>query len=341
LAVHQDSVSKTAPVSRPSPPSVGTEEELSAYVDLDVLRGWRERRDTALQAEHALPALAWLVHIDRDGSIIARHPIHGPDSLLGRYHAQYAPVDVVFSSLRDFESYKIGAPHLHLICEGEGRWACRPLSPLAHTWLNGALIEHGKQLHRLASGDNLRLGAAKFIFEQDRTSLARWQDRRREVLRQARRASLFLMRHGAVCGPYFELDDTRSCVIGRTSPSPGDLPGTQHWETPPALDWDLAGLHDRERKHIAFRHIKIGFSNTGQWMVEPLSRRQATFVNRVAITGPTPLSTGDEIGLGSMIFYFHHPSRSTPLKERPGEVPPIADWDDGRPPASGKGSRES
>lgn len=308
------------------------EEELSAFVDLDILRGWQEVRHEPLRAEHGLDALARLVHLDRDGTPLGRHPIHGPDVLVGRFHAQYAPVDVICTGLRDFENYKMGAPHLHLVCEEDSNWFVRPLSPLSHTWLNGTLIDHDQERRPLQSGDELRLGMTRFVFEQCLTTLDDWRTQRTRILKRASRAALFLMRHGAVCGPCFELDDSREATIGRTFPGPRKLPGIQHWPTYEPLDWDLAGLHDRERKFIAFRHVKVWFSSTGQWIVEPLSPRQSTFINRMAISGPTPLSSGDELGLGSMLMYFHHPSRTVPPRAKNVDVPPAVDWDDGRAP---------
>ncbi|MFU8802911.1 MAG: FHA domain-containing protein [Bradymonadaceae bacterium] len=306
---------------------------MSAYVDLDVLRGWREIHHDELRAEHVLGALARLVHLDRDGSRLGSQPIHGPDVLVGRFHAQYAPVDVLFVGLRDFESYKMGAPHVHLLREPGGQWFLRSLSPMAHTWHNGTLVEHVKNRQLLKSGDNLRLGSTRFVFETEATGFEGWKARRKELLKEASRVSLYLMRHGAICGPFFELDDARPSVLGRTFPGPRELPGTHHWPENEAVDWDLAGLSDQERKFIAFRHVKVWFSEAGQWMVEPLSDRQRTFINRMAISGPTALQSGDELGLGSILFHFHHPSRTVMPRSKELHVPPVVDWDEGHPPS--------
>ncbi|MBA2663612.1 MAG: FHA domain-containing protein [Bradymonadaceae bacterium] len=306
----------------------GSEASIEEYVDLDVLRGWKEQRDPELVAAHALPALAELIHLDASGRQIASEPIHGPDVVVGRFHPQYGPVDILLGSLRDHESYKLGAPHLYLVLDRAGNWDLRPLSPTATTQLKEAPITDNARHYRIDHGDELHLGVARFVFERLSTTLDTWFGRYEALLQRAGGPSLMLMRAGGVCGPYIGLEKSRAYVIGRTFPGRGDVPGTEDWPRFAQPEWDLSGLPEKERKHLGFRHARLKFVDES-WCVEPVCTRQRTFVNRVAISTITALESGDEVGMGSVLFHFHDESAVVLPRSKKIHLPAVVDWSDG------------
>lgn len=317
-----------------SPPPIADgnagESAADSPVDLDVLRGWSERRHPGLQQSHRLPALAELVQLDDRDRPVHSYSIHGSDLLLGRYQSRYAPVDVLFYRLRDHQTYELGAPHAHLGID-EGDWRLRVLSPRAKTAIDGQPVDHREDPVTLGDGEVVTLGRTRFRFRTTDVVMSTWESQRQKVLSRVDEPALFLKRRGGVCGPFCRVDDQRPVVIGRSHPAPGVLPDTDHWPDPKRLDWDLSGLYDRERRHVAFRHAVIELKR-GRWMLRAISKRQRAFVNRIAVTGAVALKSGDEIGLGSVLFRFHHPHRSLE-SSRPRHVPAVVDWSQERPPS--------
>lgn len=309
---------------------------VESVVDLDVLRGWSEDRDPTLQAPHRLPALAELVQLDDDGDPARRYTIHGPELLLGRFQSQYAPIDLSFSALRDHESYRLGAPHAHLSFENE-QWKLQALSPRCETRVDGDVISHLHNPRAIDDETIVELGVTRFVFRTDHTGFDAWRKARRNLLDPIDQPALFLKRSGGICGPHCLLEPSQSQVVGRSFPEPGQLPDTGSWPEPDPEMWDLSGVYDHERKHIAFRHALITM-HRDRWTIRPLSSRQQTYVNRIAISGRAPLEGGDEVGLGSVLFRFHHPQQAADT-EQPQHVPAVIDWSEGRPPAEPTGEK--
>lgn len=304
--------------------------DLEEYFELDVLRGWREVRDRELVAAHALPALAALIQIDSETGELDRIEIHGPDVIVGRFQPQYGPVDLVPGNLRDHENYRLGVPHLYVRCDETG-WGIRLLTTSSATYLAGEKLEESDRYYSVSHGDELKLGVARFVFESCEKSLECWQDVRGKLLREVDGPALFLKRNGGICGAFLRLDRAKASVIGRTSPEKGEVPGTQGWLQVPVPEWDLAGLEDRDRKHIAFRHARVLWDE-GHWWIEPMSQRQWTFVNRQRVRGLTRLEAGDEVGLGSVLFYFHDgqwAEGAVNLERTRIELPEVLTWNDG------------
>lgn len=290
---------------------------MSNPFDLDVLRGWKETRDPSLMHPHKVPPLAHLTYRRAGGEHTVS--IHGPDVYLGRFHPQHGPVDLLLEGLDDHELYKISAPHARVTLGEDGQWYVRPLAPAAFTYINDRLLSDTRERYGLSSGDTLRLGVVPFEFSTAEIAFEAWRERQKELLLAIESPSLFLMRAGAVCGPHFLLSTRQRTVIGRGFPSSLGNGLSQP-------DWDLAGLRDEERKHIGLRHIEV-WCEGQDWFVLPMSPRQRTFVNRVEITGVTPLMPGDEIGLGAVVFHFHHPSNiRASFDRRSVELPAIVNW---------------
>ena len=300
-------------------------------VDLDVLRGWSEQRDPALRGEHRLPAVAELIQLDDRDRPTFSYSIHGADLLLGRYQSRYAPVDVLFHHLHDHQTYQLGAPHAHL-GHADDNWKLRILSPRTSTSIGDIAIDHRDDPMVVSDGEVITLGNTRFRFRTTGVSLSKWRLARQGLLSEVDEPALFLKRRGGPCGPFCRLDEETPLVIGRTHPPPGELPNTDHWPDPDDVSWDLSGLYDHERKHVAFRHAVIELKS-GRWTLRALSSRQRTFVNRIAASGTVALKTGDEIGLGSVLLRFHHPHRSLE-SSRPRHVPAVVDWSEGRPPST-------
>ncbi len=304
--------------------------DLEEYFELDVLRGWREIRDRELLAPHALPALAALIQIDSETGMLDRIEIHGPDVILGRFQPQHGPVDLVPGNLRDHENYRLGVPHLYVRHDETG-WGVRVLTTASPTYLAGEKLAETDRYYRVNHGDELKLGVARFVFESCDKSLERWQYVRTEMLSDVTGPALFLKKNGGICGPFLRLNSEKLSVIGRTSPRKGDIPGTQGWLWADALEWDLAGLDERDRKFIGFRHARLSYDE-GHWWIEPMSQRQWTYVNRVRVRVLTRLAAGDEVGLGTILFYFHDgqsAEESVSLDRERIELPEVLTWNDG------------
>lgn len=286
--------------------------------DLDVLRGWRENIAPELDAEHAVKPLACLV-----GPRDVRIGIHGLDVYLGRFHPQHGPVDILCEKLFDHELYRISAPHIRISYEDDNDWRLRHLSPSALTRINGQSLLDTREKFPIKHGDVLRLGVVDFTFEVTGVTYYDWKEEQKELLINVNQPSLFLMRAGSVCGPNLTLDKTRKNLIGRSFPDVVIPDRNRRFKRP---DWDLAGLKDEERKFIGFRHVEL-WSEGEEWFVNPLTSRQRTFVNRLEVSGVTPLNPGDELALGSVLFHFHHPSsiRAT-MDRRTLELPSIVNW---------------
>lgn len=298
-------------------------------IDLDVLRGWEERRDPELRRSHRLPALGELVQLSEAGDPVARYPIRGPELLLGRYRARHGPVDLAFPYLKDHQAYRLAAPHARLQCN-QDQWRLDVVSPRADTRVEGQAREHLHDPIELEDKTTITLGVTRFRFRTSDVSVAAWREIRDALLNQVGEPALFLKRRGGVCGPFRRLDEQRPMTIGRTHPEPGLLPDTDRWPAPDREGWDLSGLFDHERKYVGFRHLVVELDQ-GRWTVRGLSSRQRTFINRVAVSGPAVLKSGDEIGLGSVVLRFHHPHRSVE-SSRPRHVPSVVDWSGERPP---------
>ena len=125
--------------------------------------------------------------------------------------------------------------------------------------------------------------------------------------------ALFLKRNGGVCGPRYVLDPSSGNMVGRSFP-PEETFGAQAPKLPAPPDWDLAGIHELERRHVAFRHISVRQYDEHAWEGVALSERHRVFVNRTRIQEPRPLHSGDEIGLDSLLLEFHDP---TPRPQTP------------------------
>ncbi len=296
-------------------------------IDLDILRGWAERRDPALRQEHALPPLARLVPLE--SGIV--ETLHGPDVLVGRYHPQYGPVDVILRELEDHQNYRLGAPHLHLTLSDDGVWTLRTLSPGARTLVGEDELEAPNQPHPLDHGDVVTLGCVRYRFETSGLALGEWEEARARLLDEAGGPALFLCRRGGPCGPRAALDEAHPLVVGRSFPPPGAVPAGSAWDGRAQPDWDLAGLYEEERKFIAFEHLRLE-SIGGVWHAEPLAARRRTFVNRIDIIDVTPLSLGDELALGSVVFYLHQPAPGARPARKAIEPPAVVDWQEGSSP---------
>jgi hypothetical protein len=295
-------------------------------IDLDVLRGWREQRNPGLQHEHTLPPLARLVRLDGDQI----ETIHGPDVLVGRYNPQHGPVDVILGGLEDHQNYRLGAPHLHLTLDDD-HWRVRSVTPGSRTLIDDQECSHGDEPRRLGGGTVITMGHVRYRFERSGLELGDWEAARERMLDEAGRPALFLCRSGGPCGPRAYLEEATKLVVGRSFPDRATLAGEQSWDghTPP--DWDLAGLYEVERKFIAFEHAHVERLNDA-FELTPVASRRKTFINRLEILDTTPLSSGDEVALGSVLFYLHEPS-DEPMPERKAIEPPaVIDWQEGSTP---------
>jgi len=298
----------------------------SKLFDLDVLRGWSEKHSAVLDAGHAVPFIAELVQRDDNGEILHAFAIHGPEVYVGRFHPQHGPVDMILTELEDHEIYKLSAPHARFSMDKNGNWTVRTMAPSAFTRVNGELITDTQTPVRIKDRDTVSLGVVDFRFEVAGLTYQIWKNHQKELLLAVEKPSLFLIRAGAVCGPKLILDPAETVVVGRTFPSSGELPG-EIWNVHDQPDWDLSGLRDNERKFVGYRHCELWCEDEDDWFVKPLSTRQRTYVNRVEVSGVTPLMPGDELGLGSVLFHFHHPSNiRASTDRRTVELPSIVDW---------------
>ncbi|WP_230467590.1 FHA domain-containing protein [Lujinxingia vulgaris] len=321
----------TRPKSNAPPSPDASASRPASTIDLDILRGWSEARDPALASPHALSALATLRQLDPNQTAIASYPIFGPAILLGRFHSQHSPIDLLLDNLQDHQTYRLGSPHAHLELLPTGQWVIQALAPQSPTLLNGEPIDTLATARELRHGDRITLGVTTFVFEPHDTTLEDHQLELDRLLASSNAPALFLMRSGAPCGPYLTLDPQHPITLGRSYPPAGTLPNSQHWPARPEHFWDLSGLPDVERKFVAFHHARLFFKNQ-RWHIEPLSSRQRTYINRIPINAPTALEPGDEIGLSSALFHLQHPSARA-IPRRNITPPRPVNWSEGRPPA--------
>lgn len=296
------------------------------FFDLDVLRGWREYREDELDAAHQVAPLAALVTRDADGSVRTKFSVHGPEVYIGRYHPQHGPVDLMLTGFLDYEVYAFSAPHIRLSMSKQGEWRVRPMTPSAKTAINDSKLEDTGARYPITDGDVLRLGVVEFEFQRTGLSYEGWKASQKAMLLDVERPSLFLIRAGAVCGPRFLLNPDESTILGRSFPGRAEAP-SQSWRIEGSIDWDLSALPDHERKFVGFRHCEFWCEGEDDWYIKPISTRQRTYVNRIEISGTTPLMPGDEVGLGSVLLHFHHPSNfDASTDRRTVELPTIVDW---------------
>ncbi|MFP4598848.1 MAG: FHA domain-containing protein [Persicimonas sp.] len=300
-------------------------------IDLNILRGFSERIEPSLRREHRLPALARLVGVgaDRDETI------HGPDVLMGRYHPQYGPVDIIPRGLRDHENYRMGAPHLHLTLEDDG-WVLRTVSPGVRTLIGERVVELPNRPHRLQEGDVITTGQVRYRFETSGVSMQEWKQARAALFSEAESSeaggpALFLCRRGGPCGPHLRLGADEPLVVGRSFPADEAFAAKKPWHGKSQPSWDLAGLYEAERKFVAFLHARLE-PRDGQWQVLPMAARRKTFVNRLEIIDRTPVSSGDELALGSVLFVVHDPRDTGHSQHRSIEPPVVIDWQEGSTP---------
>ena len=293
--------------------------------DLDVLRGWKEVRDENLRTDHILPPVAHLICRHPDGGVRHEFAIHGPETYIGRYHPQNGPVDLILSGMTDHEVYKLSAPHVRIVMSDRGDWSVRPMTPAAHTELNGTVLVDTRKQYTLRNEDRLMLGAVEFEVRASGVTYDEWLGAKKDILLNEDETCIFLMRAGGICGPSIVAPKGARIVLGRSFPRKGDL-SLGPWRGEEQPDWNLAGLYEWERRFIGFRHAAL-VQVDEQWYIEPISQRQRTFVNRVEISGTTPLMPGDEIGLGSVLFHFHDPSDIRASTEsHTAELPAVVDW---------------
>jgi hypothetical protein len=286
------------------------EETLEALVDLSVLRGWSEPRSAMLRAEHLLPCLATLsLEEAHDAALVLG--VYGPEVLVGRYHPPHGPVDLLPTGLRDHELYKLGAPHARLKLEDDGGWSIRPLAPSMVTLVNGVSVRAG-DVAALGERSRIVMGVTAWRFERCEVTLGQWERLAHDLLQTEGGAALFLKRHGGLCGPRLKLEPGSSSVIGRHSPRS-------------APEWELSGLPEHERRHIAYRHAQLRPVSQG-WEIVPLTERHRVYINRQAISGPTRLNPGDEVALGSVLFHFHYPAGGEAPWRKNLQMPSLVDW---------------
>lgn len=308
-------------------------------IDLNILRGWRQRETPRLRQPHALPALAELIHVESGRA----QTIHGPAILLGRYIPRNAPVDLLLGGLKDHQNYRLGAPHLQLHLDEDNTWWCRHLAPGTSTQIAGQRYEMDAPAAALNDHDELRLGVTRYRFKRRDLTLEQWREARQKLLARAERPALFLCRGGAPCGPFFYLD-REATFLGKASPGQADFLADAPWEAdaqPPAQpEINLAGLYPAERRHVAFLHAcvhrRAAAEGSGEGEVFdfiPLATRHNTFINRQEASEEYSLTHGDEIGLGTILFYFHVPGAAEPDALRAPEPPEIFDWSRGGAPS--------
>ncbi len=291
-------------------------------VNLDLLRGWSDAQDPRLRRSHKLPTIARLIAVD--GGEEAVITLHGPDVYIGRFHPQAGPVDIVPTQLADHEIYKFAAPHARFTYT-DGDWVLVSTAPNGVVEIDGKRVRDVGLRNHLPIGARVRLGVVEFVFEQGPSTFQEWTEARNALLESSEGPTLFLKRAGSLAGPTFRLRRDVSNVIGRRFPDP--LAIGADWPIADQPDWNLSGLHDHEAKFIGFRHAEIRSAENDEWTITPISLRQRTYLNRVEIVGQTPLLPGDEIGLGSVLFHFHHPADlEASTDHRTAELPAVVDW---------------
>lgn len=287
---------------------------MTAPLDLDILRGWPERRDQSLRVTHVLPALARLGSLEGMGPSLV---LHGPNVIVGRHRHATGPVDVMPWGLSDAQRFYFGAPHVQLTLVGDA-WHLKVLTTSQKTRLNGrTLAATSSQVHRLTHGDRLELGTCVYFFEIENTTLERWQNAQEDLFKIEPKTALFLKRSGGPCGPRFAMENRRAFIIGRSFAPPGPH---APWKGLNQANWDLADLPDVERATLAFRHARVGWVNDN-WEVTPLSAKHPVWVNRARVKEARTLRPRDEIALGGVLFCFHAPNALAPSSQRTMRTP--------------------
>ncbi len=114
-------------------------------------------------------------------------------------------------------------------------------------------------------------------------------------------ARLIPRQFGALSNAQFPLNGER-LVVGRFDPSTGPV------------DIDLTGLPGDS--HVSRRHGEM-FMENGKWMVRDLGSTNGIYVKRVGedkfsprLQAPTPVSNGDEIAFGNVMFVYRDGSEA-------------------------------
>ncbi len=114
-------------------------------------------------------------------------------------------------------------------------------------------------------------------------------------------ARLIPRQFGALSNAQFPLNGER-LVVGRFDPSTGPV------------DIDLTGLPGDS--HVSRRHGEM-FMENGKWMVRDLGSTNGIYIKRVGedkfsprLQAPTPVSNGDEIAFGNVMFVYRDGSEA-------------------------------
>jgi hypothetical protein len=305
-------------------------------INLDILRGWTERVDVDVSESHALPALARLVRLEDGGDTV--ETIHGPDVLVGRHANQYGPVDLIPSGLEDHENYRLGAPHLQLTRADDGHWLARSVSPRASTKIDGQPLAAHNGPRAIADGAELEMGVVRYRFDVTANTLDDWTRWRCDVLGGVDGPALFLMMRGGPTDVSHALDESSSCVVGRSFPKTGELLRKAPWDELDQPDWDLSALPESLRKFVAYRHAEV-VKHDGAWWLRSLANRHRTYINREPFDDHVRVSAGDDIGLGSTLLLFHAPDQEEILP-RPIEASAVVDWQEDSSPILDEGGEE-
>lgn len=247
----------------------------------ELLQGWDVRDPLDLCQPHLVPALIELDVIRGGATTGTVFAIRGPAVTVGRYTAATGPVDVDLGVLQEHERIRIGLPHLRIGRDMDGWWI-EPMTMYYPTYLNGESLSAGGA--RLQDGSLLVVGDVQF-----RVGFAVGADRPTAMARP-QGPCLRLKRDGAPTSVTVPLRK-REVTLGRSSPFTGPV------------DVDLSALPDTEGVHVGRRHARLWLDG-GSWRVAPLGR-SPVYVNRGApIDEPVELATGDEVGLGNVLFMF-------------------------------------
>lgn len=263
------------------------------------LQGWDVTDPLDLSQPHPVPALIELEVIRGGTTTGTVFPVRGPAVTVGRYTPATGPVDVDLGVLQEHERIRIGLPHLRLGRDMDGWWI-EPMTMYYPTYLNGeSLAAGGARLH---DGSLLVVGDVQF-----RVGFSVGSDRPSNLQRPDG-PCLRLKRDGAPTSIALALASFE-VTLGRSSPTTG------------AVDLDLSALPDTERVHVGRRHARLWLDH-GVWRIAPLGR-SPVYVNRGApLDEAEELSTGDEVGLGNVLFMFVEsmPSAGGPARRGTGPV---------------------
>ncbi len=245
------------------------------------LQGWDVPDPLDLALPDPLPALIELDVIRGGTTTGTVFAIRGPAVTVGRYTPATGPVDIDLGVLQEHERIRIGLPHLRVGRDMDGWWI-EAMTMYYPTYLNGESLAVGGA--RLQDGSLLVVGDVQF-----RVAFTARADRPIGTPRPPG-PCLRLKRDGAPSSITVPLN-RNEVTIGRSSPHTG------------AVDVDLSALPDAERVHVGRRHARFWLDG-GVWRVAPLGR-SPVYLNRGApIEEPVDLATGDEVGLGNVLFMF-------------------------------------